>query len=581
MNWQGTYQALNSNFPTVKPRPVIGITGNYSTQTCTLAEGYYQSVLKAGGIPFIIPPFSETDNLSELLDQLDGIIFSGGGDIDPLLLGEEPIKELHSITPQRDLQELLLARLAYDRQIPMLGICKGIQVINAALGGTLYQDIHTQMEGTRIKHSQDLDREYPSHTVSISPDSILEKLFGKQLAVNSFHHQACKDIAQGLKVTATSPDGVIEAIESSEFKSVLGIQWHPETYVLRNSHEMLPIFQWLIQESSEFKAAKQVHANTLTLDSHCDTPMFFSQGINFATRDPKIQVDLHKMAEGHLDATIMAAYLEQQERDDASLEKATAKAHHILTQIEEMAAANSSAVSIAYTPDNLQQLKQEGKRAIMLAIENGYAIGKDIRNIETFRQRGVVYMTLCHNGDNDLCDSARGQREHGGMSPLGAQAIEEMNRVGMMVDLSHASEESFYDAIRLSKTPIVCSHSSARTLCNHPRNLTDQQMRTLAQAGGVAQVTLYEGFLVTPPTTATIHHAIQHLNHMVNIMGIEHVGIGTDFDGGGGILGCASASELINFTRHLLRHRYTQEQIQMLWGGNFLRVMQTAQNFLP
>ena len=127
MNWQGTYQALNSNFPTVKPRPVIGITGNYSTQTCTLAEGYYQSVLKAGGIPFIIPPFSETDNLSELLDQLDGIIFSGGGDIDPLLLGEEPIKELHSITPQRDLQELLLARLAYDRQIPMLGICKGIQ----------------------------------------------------------------------------------------------------------------------------------------------------------------------------------------------------------------------------------------------------------------------------------------------------------------------------------------------------------------------------------------------------------------------------------------------------------------------
>lgn len=581
MNWQGTYQALNSSFPAGKPCPVIGITGNYSTQTCTLAEGYYQSVLKAGGIPFIIPPFSETDCLGELLDQLDGIIFSGGGDINPLLLGEEPIKELHSITPQRDLQELLLARLAYDRQIPMLGICKGMQVINAALGGTLYQDIHTQMEGTRIKHSQDLDREYPSHTITISPDSILEKLFGNQLAVNSFHHQACKDVAPGLKTTATSPDGVIEAIESSEHKSVLGLQWHPETYTLRSSTEMQPIFQWLIQESSEFKSAKQVHAHTLTLDSHCDTPMFFSQNINFATRDPKIQVDLHKMAEGHLDVTIMAAYLKQQQRDDTSLEKATAQAHQILTQIEEMAAANSAAVSIAYTPNDLWQLKRQGKRAIMLAIENGYAIGKDLRNIETFRQRGVVYITLCHNGDNDLCDSACGQREHGGVSPLGAQVIQEMNRVGMMVDLSHASEESFYDAIRLSKTPIVCSHSSARALCNHPRNLTDDQMRALAQTGGVAQVTLYEGFLVTPPTTATIHHAIQHLNHMVNIMGIEHVGIGTDFDGGGGILGCASASELINFTRHLLRHRYTQEQIQMLWGGNFLRVMQTAQNFLP
>lgn len=581
MNWQGTYQALNSSFPAGKPCPVIGITGNYSTQTCTLAEGYYQSVLKAGGIPFIIPPFSETDRLGELLDQLDGIIFSGGGDINPLLLGEEPIKELHSITPQRDLQELLLARLAYDRQIPMLGICKGMQVINTALGGTLYQDIHTQMEGTRIKHSQDLDREYPSHTISISQDSILEQLFGNQLAVNSFHHQACKDVAPGLKTTATSPDGVIEAIESSEHKSVLGLQWHPETYTLRSSTEMQPIFQWLIQESSEFKAAKQVHAHTLTLDSHCDTPMFFSQNINFATRDPKIQVDLHKMAEGHLDVTIMAAYLKQQQRDDASLEKATAQAHQILTQIEEMAAANSAAVSIAYTPNDLWQLKRQGKRAIMLAIENGYAIGKDLRNIETFRQRGVVYMTLCHNGDNDLCDSACGNREHSGISPFGAQVIQEMNRVGMMVDLSHASEESFYDALRHSRTPIVCSHSSARALCNHPRNLTDDQMRALAQTGGVAQVTLYEGFLVTPPTTATIHHAIQHLNHMVNIMGIEHVGIGTDFDGGGGILGCASASELINFTRHLLRHRYTQEQIQMLWGGNFLRVMQTAQNFLP
>ncbi|MBR2630753.1 MAG: membrane dipeptidase [Bacteroidaceae bacterium] len=581
MNWQGTYQALNSSFPAGKPCPVIGITGNYSTQTCTLAEGYYQSVLKAGGIPFIIPPFSETDCLGELLDQLDGIIFSGGGDINPLLLGEEPIKELHSITPQRDLQELLLARLAYDRQIPMLGICKGMQVINAALGGTLYQDIHTQMEGTRIKHSQDLDREYPSHTISISQDSILEQLFGNQLAVNSFHHQACKDVAPGLKATATSPDGVIEAFESSEHKSVLGLQWHPETYTLRSSTEMQPIFQWLIQESSEFKAAKQVHAHTLTLDSHCDTPMFFSQNINFATRDPKIQVDLHKMAEGHLDVTIMAAYLKQQQRDDTSLEKATAQAHQILTQIEEMAAANSAAVSIAYTPNDLWQLKRQGKRAIMLAIENGYAIGKDLRNIETFRQRGVVYMTLCHNGDNDLCDSACGNREHRGISPFGAQAIEEMNRTGMMVDLSHASEESFYDALRHSRTPIVCSHSSARALCNHPRNLTDDQMRALAQTGGVAQVTLYEGFLVTPPTTATIHHAIQHLNHMVNIMGIEHVGIGTDFDGGGGILGCASASELINFTRHLLRHRYTQEQIQMLWGGNFLRAMQTAQNFLP
>lgn len=595
-DWLGIYRNLNSDFSTKEALPVIGITGNYNQETCTLAEGYYQSVLKAGGIPFIIPPFYETDRLGELLDRLDGIIFSGGGDINPLLLGEEPIKELHGITPERDQQELLLARLAYDRQIPMLGICKGIQVINAALGGTNYQDIHTQMEGIRIKHSQDQDRRYPSHQVSLTKGSLLEKFFGEELAVNSFHHQACKEAAPGMKVTAMSTDGVIEAIESTEFKSIMGVQWHPETYILRNSTEMLPIFEWLIQESAEFKKAKKLHSKMLTLDSHCDTPMFFSQNINFASRDPKILVDLHKMTEGHLDATIMVAYLEQQERDESSLENATAKANQILTQIEEMAAKNCTAVDIAYTPDDLWRLKQQGKRAIMLGIENGYAIGKEIHNVEAFRKRGVVYMTLCHNGDNDICDSARGNHEHGGVSEFGKKVIEEMNRVGMMVDLSHAGEESFYDALQISKTPIVCSHSSARALCDHPRNLTDDQMRALAQAGGVAQVTLYHGFLVKDSvdynpqnvlrsfatntkgvTEATILDAIEHLNHMVNVMGIEHVGIGTDFDGDGGIRGCASASELINFTRRLLRERYTEEQIQMIWGGNFLRVMKEVQ----
>ena len=595
-DWQGIYESLNSTFNTRETLPVIGITGNYSQETCTLAEGYYQSVLKAGGIPFILPPFYETDRLGQLLDRLDGIIFSGGGDINPLFLGEEPVKELHSITPERDQQELLLARLAYDRQIPMLGICKGIQVINAALGGTNYQDIYTQKEGIRIKHSQDQDRRYPSHQVTFSKGSILEKLFGSELPVNSFHHQACKEAAPGLKVTAMSSDGVIEAVESAEFKSIMGVQWHPETYILRNSTEMLPIFQWLIQESAEFKQAKELHNKILTLDSHCDTPMFFPQGINFASRDPKILVDLHKMSEGHLDASIMVAYLEQQERDDASLENATAKANQILTQIEEMVAKNCTAVDIAYTPDDFWRLKRAGKRAIMLGIENGYAIGKDIRNVEAFRKRGVVYMTLCHNGDNDICDSARGNHLHGGVSEFGQQVIEEMNRVGMMVDLSHAGEESFYDALQISKTPIVCSHSSARALCDHPRNLTDDQLRALAKAGGVAQVTLYHGFLVKDSvdynpsnqlrafgsntdgvSEATILDAIEHLNHMVNVMGIDHVGIGTDFDGDGGIRGCASASELINFTRRLLRERYTEEQIQQIWGGNFLRVMRQVQ----
>ena len=583
-DWNGIYNSINSGFSTKVARPVIGITGNYDKETCTLAEGYYQSVLKAGGVPVIIPPFSETDRLGEMLDGLDGIIFSGGGDPNPLLFGEEPVKELHGITPERDVQELLLVRLAYDRQIPMLGICKGIQMINAALGGTLYQDIHSQMEGVRIKHSQDQDRRFPSHTVALAEDSILRKLFKQStIAVNSFHHQACKDAAPCLKVTATSADGVIEAIESNEHKSILGVQWHPEPYILRNCTDMLPIFEWLVKESEEFKAAKKLHSKILSLDSHCDTPMFFSKGINFASRDDKILVDLHKMTEGHLDATIMVAYLEQQERDEASLLNATAKANQILTQIEEMAAANCTAVDIAYTPDDLWRLKAQGKKAIMLGIENGYAIGNDINNVEAFRKRGVVYMTLCHNGDNDVCQSHRSKKgdllvnTKAGVTDFGADVIREMNRVGMMVDLSHASEASFYDAMQISSKPIVCSHSSCRALCDHTRNLTDEQMKALAQSGGVAQITFYNGFLRTDDK-ASIVDAIEHLNHAVSIMGVEHVGIGTDFDGDGGVPGIASASELINFTRRLLRERYSEEQIQMIWGGNFLRLMKEIQS---
>ena len=569
-------------------RPVIGITGNYADQTCTLAEGYYQSVLKAGGIPVIIPPryVEEGDDCSDLtgvLDNIDGIVFSGGGDPNPLLFGEEPVVQLHSITPERDLQELKLVRMAYDRQIPMLGICKGIQMINAALGGTLYQDIHSQKEGgVWVKHSQDEDRRFPSHTVKVENGTLLHKLFGKDtLQVNSFHHQACKDIAPCLRLSAISPDGIIEAIESNEYKSILGVQWHPETFVLRDSDEMMPIFHWLIGEAQEFKAARELHSKIVTLDSHCDSPMILApQQVDwaeaFSRRNPDLLVDLQKMDEGHLDGTIMVAYLAQGARDEEGLKAATAKANDILSKMENMAARCADRVAIARCPDDLRRLKLEGRHGIMLGIENGYAIGKDIKNVEAFRNRGVVYMTLCHNGDNDICDSAKGNNEHGGVSQFGADVIREMNRVGMMVDLSHGGEKSFYDALDISAQPIVCSHSSARVLCDHPRNLTDDQMRALAQKGGVAQVTFYHGFLKSEGE-ASIVDAIAHLNHMVKIMGVEHVGIGTDFDGDGGVKGIASASELINFTRRLLRERYTNEEIQMLWGGNFLRVMQQIQ----
>ena len=574
---QADYDRIHRTFPGYKTAPVIGLTGNFQDGNCMLAEGYYQSILKAGGTPFIIPCYDNTDALINTLEKLDGILLTGGADINPLFLGEEPVKELHGINPRRDRQELLLTRLAADRQIPILGICRGIQTMNAAFGGPLYQDIHSQMEGTRIKHSQELDRSYASHTVTIEKDTLLHNLFkADTIAVNSFHHQAVKEAAPGFRVCARATDGVIEAMESTEYKSMLGVQWHPECFILKGDECMMPLFHWLIQEAASFKEAKRLHNRILTLDSHCDTPMFFDQQIDFASRDPKILVDLHKMTEGHLDATIMVAYLKQLELTDEALLAATAKADRILNEIEAMVAKSCSYVDIAYTPADLYRLKSEGKKAIMLGIENGYAIGNDISNIERFRNRGVVYMTLCHNGNNQFCGSARFNEEGLGVNAFGEQVIKEMNRVGMMVDISHAGERTFYDALNISSKPIVASHSSARALCNHPRNLTDDQLKALADKGGVAQVTLYSGFL-KEQGMATIQDAIDHLNHMVNIMGIEHVGIGTDFDGDGGITGCASASELINFTRCLLKERYSEEDIRRIWGGNFLRVMEEVQ----
>ena len=606
--------------------PLIGITGNFGDKGCELARGYYLSVLKAGGTPVVIPPHDGREALLALLDRLDGIVFSGGADINPLLLGEEPMPELHGVCPQRDEPELFLAREAFHRQIPILGICRGIQLMAAALGGKVWQDIYTQGQGAKgkeqgargkeqgargkrqedtpcslvaehsscslplapcplIKHSQDMPREFASHTVSIEEGSLLRSIIGADtLAVNSFHHQAVRDPGPHLRVSATSPDGIIEAVESSQHKPLLGVQWHPECFILGGDERMMPIFRWLTDEAKTFAQAKHIHDTSIILDSHCDTPMFFTDDRKenitlFGTRSDRVLVNLPKMTEGRLDASIMVAYLPQGERTPEAYKAVAAKTDRLLTQIEEIVEANSNRVGLAETGQDILRLKAQGKKAILRGIENGYAIGKDLSLLRHFKQRGIVYMTLCHNGDNDICDSARGGAEHGGLSPFGREVVQEMNRLGILVDMSHAAETSFYDALELSQVPIVCSHSSARALCDHPRNLTDNQMRALAKAGGVAQTTVYHGFL-RKDGQATVVDAIEHLCHAARIMGVEHVGLGTDFDGDGGVPGLADASEIINFTRHLLHRHFSEQDISLIMGGNFLRVMEQCNKLM-
>ena len=574
-NWTKAYDSAHATFPGWRRTPIIGITGNFGDKGCELAEGYYQSVIDAGATPVVLPPTEDLDALTTMLESIDALILSGGGDINPLYLGEEPLPALHSINPRRDKCELLLTRLAADRQIPILGICRGCQMLAAALGGTLWQDIPSPT----VKHSQDLDRSYASHTVSISEGSLLHDIFGTDsIAVNSFHHQAVRDAGPHLRVTATAADGVIEAIESNQHKSIIGVQWHPECFGLRGDTSMKPLFQWLTAQAQSYADARRLHSRILTLDSHCDTPMFFDQDIHFERRDPRILMDLHKMHEGGLDACIMVAYLPQGQLSEESYAKALVYADDRLERVRQLAADNADTLAIARTPAQLYSLKTEGRHAIMLGIENGYAIGRDIRLLDHFAKQGIVYITLCHNGNNDICGSARPREGESicGITDFGRQVIGRMNELGIMVDLSHASEQSFYDALDISTVPIVCSHSSSRALCDHPRNLTDDQLRALARRGGVAQATFYSGFLRNDGK-ASIIDAVEHIRHMVDVAGIEHVGIGSDFDGDGGVPGLASAAEMINLTRQLMAKHFSPADLSLLWGGNFLRVMTQVQ----
>lgn len=593
-----------ATFPEAHHRPLIGLTANHSDLDATLRDRYYKQIVAAGGTPVIIPPVADKEVIVNTLEQLDGLILTGGADYNPLWMGEEPSTHLHGINRERDLAELLTARLAFNRQIPTLGICRGIQTLAIALGGKVAQDIQEEASpGTVIiKHAQDADRSEPTHSVRIADGSILSGIYeGETIHVNSFHHQAVAQPGPHFRITATAPDGTVEAIESTEHKAVMGVQWHPEWL----EEEGRRLFKWLVDCAGNFHVAKELHKRVLTLDTHCDTPMFFPQGVQFDRRDPRILIDLHKMTEGRQDAVTMVAYLPQPKIGETFSSKIDLKgirdhnpellarypglgeetprinptqyADLIFDKIESIVQKNSRYLSIARTPADLYNDKRNGRKSIMLGIENGLAIERELANLKHFAQRGVVYITLCHNGDNDICDSARGCNTHDGVSSFGEKVIREMNDLGIMVDLSHGGEKSFYDALDISRVPIVCSHSNCKALCDVPRNLTDDQLRALAAKGGVAHTTLYGGFL-RKDGEASVLDAVDHLEHAIRIMGIDHVGIGTDFDGDGGVRGMADSSELINFTIRLLRRKYSERDIEKIWGGNWLRVMAQVQN---
>ena len=382
-------------------------------------------------------------------------------------------------------------------------------------------------------------------------------------------------------------------------------------------------------EAEIVERATEIHDRVLTLDSHIDIPFSFATPVVDPGVDGDFQVDLPKMRTGGLDVGVFIVYVGQTERTPENEAQAKVDAGVKFDAIHRMAEElHPDEIEIAYTAGEVDRIAADGKLVALIGIENGWVIGRDLSLVETYYGRGARYMTLAHSGHNDIADSAttrdRGvavEPEHDGVSPFGEQVIAEMNRVGMLVDVSHSSKAAMLDAVRLSETPVIASHSSMRALMDHPRNLDDEQLRALAASGGVVQVVAVGAFLTEPALLrsveyrnirnafgmvpgqppeelgvepyydyigriealdrrypdATVADFVDHIDHTVELIGIDHVGISSDFDGGGGIVGWTNATETLNVTVELLRRGYSEEQISKLWSDNFLRVLREAE----
>ena len=379
-------------------------------------------------------------------------------------------------------------------------------------------------------------------------------------------------------------------------------------------------------ETMQNGQALAIHEAVMTIDSHDDIPF------NFATEavdplDARRQLNLSKMRAGGLDAAFFIVYVGQTARTPENYAQAQADAMTKFDAIHRMAGEMyPDLIELAYSSDDVERIHAEGKLVAAIGIENGYVIGRDLSLLRRYHDLGARYVTLAHNGHNDIADSAQPrmdlgdvEAEHGGISEFGAQAIAEMNRLGIMVDLSHVSRAAALDAIRLSQAPVIASHSNALAVTNHPRNMDDETLLALRDNGGVMQATalsvfvkeftpelqeatsaflsefgiahIREWFTLTDEQQAEatarleeigyadVGDFIDHVDYAVNLIGIDHVGLSSDFDGGGGVLGWWDASETANVTLELVRRGYSQEDIEKLWGGNLLRVWREVEQY--
>ena len=572
-------QADDAQRPAVGEKPLIGISLGYSDKKNSVNNTYINSILKNGGVPYLIPVTDDVEVLRQIVAQLDGIVFTGGEDFAPAYYGKEEHEKLGEVNVTRDTYDLTLFKLATDRNIPTLGICRGLQLINVGMGGTLYQDLPAE-KPSDINHRQQEEGTVPTHGVSVVEGSMMHQILGeKDIQVNTFHHQAIDKLAPGLKIVGWSNDSVPELIEAYPHRQIIGTQFHPEIFTANGDALMGKLFKFLVNKADTFKMAKDIHTRILSVDTHTDTPLWFTRG-NFSVGMRKgNQVSIQKMEEGKLDAQFLAVFLAQKERDEASSKKAVEKCHKMIEDVYADVAKYKDDCGIALTEEDARRLKAEGKKAFFIGIENGYGIGKDIKNVKKYKDMGVQYMTLSHSYDNDICSSSTNTEDASkGLTAFGREVVKEMNKVGMMIDISHVSESTFWDVMKLSKDPVFASHSSVKALCNSDRNLTDEQLRALAKNGGVIQICIYGGYLNKNPKAASVDDVVNHIDHAVKVAGIDHVGIGSDFDGGGGVLGCAGDNDMINITVKLIEKGYSEEDIRKIWGGNFFRVMNEVIN---